>query len=64
MQVDRTNFVEEISRPVGWVVRMRPNFRTNESPIYFLGNVYNGKEGKWKKNNVLARSLYANRIRF
>jgi len=27
-----------------WVVRMRPNFRTNESPIYFLGNVYNGKE--------------------
>ena len=29
----------------GWVVRMRPNFRTNESPIYFLGKVYNGKEG-------------------
>lgn len=29
----------------GWAVRMRPNFRTNESPIYFLGKVYNGKEG-------------------
>ncbi|CAF4234005.1 unnamed protein product [Rotaria sp. Silwood2] len=27
-----------------WVVRMRPNFRTNESPIYFLGKMYNGKE--------------------
>jgi hypothetical protein len=30
----------------GWAVRMRPNFRTNESPIYFLGKLYNGKEGK------------------
>ncbi|CAF0962779.1 unnamed protein product [Adineta ricciae] len=27
-----------------WVVRMRPNFRTNESPIYFLGKKYNGKD--------------------
>jgi cysteine protease ATG4 len=27
-----------------WVVKMRPNFRTNESPIYFLGKAYNGKE--------------------
>ncbi|CAF3329333.1 unnamed protein product [Rotaria socialis] len=27
-----------------WAVRMRPNFRTNESPIYFLGKMYNGKE--------------------
>lgn len=36
---------------IGWVVRMRPNFRTNESPIYFLGNVYNGKEGKKENNN-------------
>ena len=24
---------------------MRPNFRTNESPIYFLGKMYNGKDG-------------------
>lgn len=31
---------------IGWVVRMRPNFRTNESPIYFLGKIYNGKDGK------------------
>ncbi|UJR28126.1 hypothetical protein I4U23_009382 [Adineta vaga] len=27
-----------------WVVRMRPNFRTNESPIYFLGKIFNGKD--------------------
>ncbi|CAF0787181.1 unnamed protein product [Rotaria sordida] len=27
-----------------WGVRIRPNFRTNESPIYFLGKIYNGKE--------------------
>ncbi|CAF1551485.1 unnamed protein product [Rotaria magnacalcarata] len=27
-----------------WVVKMRPNFRTNESPIYLLGKMYNGKE--------------------
>ena len=30
----------------GWAVRMRPNFRTNESPIYLLGKMYNGKDGK------------------
>ncbi|CAF5117257.1 unnamed protein product [Rotaria magnacalcarata] len=29
-----------------WVVKMRPNFRTNESPIYLLGKMYNGKEGQ------------------
>ncbi|CAF2411983.1 unnamed protein product [Rotaria sp. Silwood2] len=27
-----------------WVVKMRPNFRTNDSPICLLGKTYNGKE--------------------
>ncbi|CAF0784431.1 unnamed protein product [Didymodactylos carnosus] len=27
-----------------WAVRMRPNFRNNESPIYLLGRKYNGKD--------------------
>jgi len=27
-----------------WAVKIRPNFRTNESPIFLLGKVYNGKE--------------------
>ncbi|CAF1114630.1 unnamed protein product [Adineta steineri] len=27
-----------------WVVKMRPNFRTNETPIYLLGKKYNGRE--------------------
>ena len=40
---------------------MRPNFRTNESPIYFLGNVYNGKEGR-KTNENIDRSLHSESI--
>lgn len=31
---------------LGWVVKMRPNFRTSETPIYFLGKKYDGREGK------------------
>lgn len=27
-------------------MKIRPNFRTNESPIYLLGKMYNGKEGR------------------
>ena len=37
---------------VGWVVKMRPNFRTNESPIYLLGKMYNGKEGTQKRKSL------------
>jgi len=36
---------------------MQPNFRTNESPIYFLGKAYNGKEGKNKKKENFEYSL-------
>lgn len=34
---------------------MRPNFRTNESPIYFLGRAYNGKEGKYQKRKSFVK---------
>lgn len=30
----------------GWVVKMRPNFRTDDSPICLLGRMYSGCEGE------------------
>lgn len=36
---------------------MRPNFRTNESPIYFLGKIYNGKQGKTTRNDISNRLI-------
>ncbi|CAF0875162.1 unnamed protein product [Adineta ricciae] len=45
-----------------WVVKMRPNFRTSETPIYFLGTKYDGREVTTHDDNPRPQSdhSYAN----
>ncbi|UJR21316.1 hypothetical protein I4U23_024407 [Adineta vaga] len=42
-----------------WVVKIRPNFRTNESPIYLLGKKYNGREETTHDDNLRPQSEHS-----